>query len=233
MSVSKTNPQLTVVIPAYNEYENLERVVEDCVAFLQSERIADEIIIVNDGSTDGTGYLAEDLGRKYKEIKVIHHEKRKGMSGALRTGFLNATMQYVTFLPADGQIRPHELKKLINSLSGNDIVLSYYRKRPDSPFRLFMSQTLRLILLSILGLTMKLEGIYLFKKSLLDQIQLTCSGSAGLIGFELIYKAKRKGLKTASVEINCLPRLSGKSKVSNLRTILITFYELLKIRFTS
>lgn len=233
MSVGKINPQVTLVIPAYNEYENLEKVVKGCIAFLQGERIAHEIIIVDDGSTDGTGRVAEDLRRKYKEIKVIHHETRKGMSGALKTGFLNASMQCVTFLPADGQISPQELKKLIDSLNGNDLILSYYYKRPDSIFRLVMSKTLRLIIFGILGLAVRLEGVYLFKRTVLDQIKLTCSGSAGLIGFELIYKAKQKGFKTASVEIDCLPRLSGKSKVSNLKTMLITFYELLKIRFNN
>jgi glycosyltransferase involved in cell wall biosynthesis len=231
MTIPEPTSQLSVVIPAYNESQNLEQVVQDCAKFLDSHVEDWEILIVNDGSTDDTGFIAKELHTQNKQIKVIHHEKNRGMSAALKTGFIKANLSHITLLPADGQIAPAELKTLLKSIQGHDLVLSYYKKRPDSLFRILLSRTSRLIIFCILGLTEKLQGPYIFKQSLLNRVTLRSSRSAGFIAFELIYKAKRLGLKTTSVQIECLPRLSGESKVTNFKTIFMTFYELLRIRF--
>jgi hypothetical protein len=109
-------------------------------------------------------------------------------------------------------------------------VQSTYRQRPDGVVRLAMSRGLRLMLRAGIGLRDRVEGTYLFKRALLDELELVATRSAGAIAFEIAAKCRRLGKRVTSVEIECAPRLSGRSKVANARNIADTLGEIWRIR---
>ena len=108
-------PNLTVVIPAFNEQELLEVVVEAVRNKLPSLAKEYEILIVNDGSKDATRKIAERLSSEHAMIKVIHHPFNIGYGGAQKSGILSARYDYLTLVPSDGQFNIDDLDKFIEN----------------------------------------------------------------------------------------------------------------------
>jgi glycosyltransferase involved in cell wall biosynthesis len=219
-------PSLTVVVPAYNECDNLPHVLADLIAFLRGACREFEVLVVDDGSTDGSAAVVP----AEPEVRVVRHPQNRGLTAALRTGFYGANRDFVTWVPADGQIAPVELGKILAAWDGDDLVLSTYRHRPDGAMRAIMSRTLRLMLFAMTGFRDRLEGTYLFRRALVDELELVARTSAGSIGFEIGAKARRLGKRIGSTEIECAPRLSGRSKVANARNVTAYLGELWRIR---
>ncbi|MGZ3425289.1 MAG: glycosyltransferase family 2 protein [Polyangia bacterium] len=221
-------PSLTIVIPAFNERDNLPRVVGEALAFARTSCRACEVLVVDDGSSDGSAEVLATLAAP--ELRVIRHAHNAGLTAALRTGFFGAANEFVTWIPADGQIPLTELAKILDAWRDHDLVLSTYRHRGDGVARAVMSRGLRLLLRATTGLVDRLEGVYLFRRALLDELELVAAQSAGAIGFEIAVKARRLGKRIGSTEIECAPRLSGSSKVANARNVAQSFAELWRIR---
>jgi dolichol-phosphate mannosyltransferase len=217
---------LTIVVPFFNERDNLPRVVGDLLALGRARAARFELLAVDDGSSDGSAAALPSA----PELRILTHEKNRGLTAALRTGYFAATTEYVTWVPADGQIPATEVAKIIDACQGHDLVLSTYRHRPDGMVRLAMSRGLRLMLWAGIGLRDRVEGTYLFRRALLDELEIVSVRSAGSIAFEIAAKCRRLGKKITSVEIECVPRLSGRSKVANARNIRDTLVELWRIR---
>ncbi len=226
-------PSLTLVIPAYNEAENLPRVLPEAVQFCQTACRNAVVLVVNDGSTDDTAQVLADLAGRLGDqapLRIIHHPRNQGLTATLRTGFFAAETECVTWIPADGQIPLSELAKILRAYRGEDLFLSTYRHRPDGVVRMVMSRTVRLLVRLATGFGDRLEGPYLFRRDLLPDLHLVARTSAGSIGLEMAAKALRLRKRIGSTEIECAPRLSGQSKVANLRNITSYLGEIWRIR---
>jgi glycosyltransferase involved in cell wall biosynthesis len=221
---------LTVVVPAYNECGNLPQVLPELLAFGRRACRAFEVLVVDDGSRDATAQVLDELARGAPELRVVRHERNRGLTAALRTGFFGAREELVTWVPADGQIPAAELAKLLDAWRGEDLILSTYRHRPDGLKRAVLSRGLRVLLWLATGFRDRLEGTYLFRRALLDELHLVAERSAGSIGFEIGAKARAWGKRIGSTEIECAPRLSGASKVANARNIAAYLVEIWNIR---
>ncbi|MCA9796787.1 MAG: glycosyltransferase family 2 protein, partial [Candidatus Eremiobacteraeota bacterium] len=95
--------ELTVVIMAYNEEVGLAPTVTTTLDFLTS-KVEFEVLIVDDGSQDQTGPAADQLALSDPRVRVIHHQPNQGLGGVYRTGFAQARGEWLTFLPADGEL---------------------------------------------------------------------------------------------------------------------------------
>lgn len=219
---------LSVVIMAYNEADTIEKVVRDTESFLEKRTRQYEIIIVNDGSTDQTPEKAEELSRSNKSIRVIHHKENKGMGMAIRTGYINASMEYVTQLPGDGQIDPEMIGRLLPYLCNHDLVLSFYGYRDDGKMRQFLTKCYQIVAKIILDDPCTFTGTMVFKRELLDLVRLT--SKSFMINVELPLKLINLGVIPAYVEIECKRRAYGKSKVISFSKILQVIQEMIKIR---
>jgi glycosyltransferase involved in cell wall biosynthesis len=223
------HPSVTIVIPAYNEAENLPAILDEALRFASEQCRDGSILVINDGSTDDTAQVLSRYG-EVPRLRVVTHERNRGLTAALRTGFYGADTEYVTWIPADGQIPLPELGKILDANTGEDLVLSTYRHRPDGAIRMVMSRTVRVMMRAATGLVDRIEGPYLFRRRLLDELHLVSRTSAGSIGLELAVKARAAGKRIASTEIECAPRRAGRSKVANLRNILAYLGEVWRIR---
>jgi glycosyltransferase involved in cell wall biosynthesis len=229
--VSLFEPSLTLVIPAFNEEDNLKVVLPEAIRYVAASCVNCQILLVNDGSSDGTGPLCDALAAQHPErLRVLHHPHNQGLTAALRSGFFGAHSELVTWIPADGQIALTELDKMLHAYRGEDLLLTSYRHRPDGLWRATMSKTVRLLIRAATGFADRLEGPYLFRRALIDELNLVCNRSAGSIGLEIAAKARSLGKRIGSTEIECLPRLSGRSKVADLRNIVSYMGEIWLIR---
>src|SRR5262249_6543336 len=108
---------LTIVIPAYNEADNLGPVLDDTLVTVARAAYAQpcDIIVVNDGSSDHTGKIADEYARRVPFVRVYHHAANQGLGMALRTGFTNSRGKYVSWISADGQVKADQAVKLLES----------------------------------------------------------------------------------------------------------------------
>ena len=107
---------LSVVIPAYNEEERLRKFVPGIVEFLRSKGQPFEIVVVDDGSRDGTGQVARELAKTYPMLRLIELHPNRGKGGAVKAGMLDARGQYVMFTDADQSTPITEVDKLLEKL---------------------------------------------------------------------------------------------------------------------
>lgn len=228
--LQKETITITVVILAYNEAKSLPAVFREIEEELRRLGESFEILIVDDGSTDGTSECADELARPVAEARVIHHPENRGLGEGYRTGFVEAKGDLVTFYPADGQFGPSMIPDYFREIQSCDFVLGKFAGESPSLSHAILS-TCELILNRILfGCMPTLRGIMMFRRELLDRFELTSRGRGWGIVIELINRAARSGARFSYCPQILRPRASGKSKVRNLRTIWANVKQLLELR---
>lgn len=222
---------LSVFFPLYNEEGSVEDIVEKAVRILNKEKIDYEILLVNDGSTDKTGQIADELSKKNSNIKVINHEKNLGYGEALKSGFYNAKYDTIVYTDGDGQFDFSEVKKFLEKIEDNDLIIGYRIKRQDPFFRILFKKGWKLSLFTFFGLTLKDVdcGFKMIKKSVLKKIPHLESTRGAMINAELAIKTKKAGFKIEQVGVNHYPRISGKPTGASFKVITRSYIDLLKL----
>jgi len=219
---------LSVVIYGYNEENNFPSVVHEVSGILKGMIGQYELILVDDGSSDMTQSILDKFKQEDRYIKVITHPQRRGIGTCLNDGYQAATGELVTWLPADGQIDPKDILRFIKGIDDCDVVSSYYDRGSLPFFRNVMSRSVRILVFMLFGPSPRIEGSYMFRRKVLEEISLVSTSFA--INFEFVIKAYRKGFRFKFFETHSRPRLSGGSKVINLDTIWKVFIEIIKLR---
>jgi len=221
--------RLSVIVPAFNEEANLGRVIADVTARLDQSTIGRyEIVIVDDGSSDATGHVADRLAGDYEAVKTVHHDRNRGFGAAVRSGYAASSGQYVTQIPADGEIEIGEALGLLAAIGSNEVIASR-RERPARRQRDILTGTFHLLLRLLLGFDgSRLDGIFVIRGDLLRALPLR--SSTGLVNLETLMRCSRKGIPIAQGVVRVSPRLSGRSKVTNVRTMARLFQEIIALR---
>lgn len=222
---------LSVFFPCVNEEGNLETTVSKAVSILDSLKLDYEIIIVNDGSKDRTGQIAEKLAKENKNIKVITHPKNLGYGEALKSGFYNAKYDTIVYTDGDGQFDFSQVTNFINKLSEADLIIGYRIKRQDPLFRLLFAKGWALALFAFFRLKLRDVdcGFKMIKKQILEKIPKLQSQRGAMINAELAIKTKKAGFNVAQIGVNHYPRLSGKPTGANITVIIKSFLDLVKL----
>lgn len=223
-----TSPwSISIVVMAYNEAATLDSVVREIIGELLALGRPYEIVIINDGSTDGTRERAEALVRELAPVvRAVHHEPNKGIGYVKRTGYREAKNDIVSFFPADGECPAEIIRDFVPRMNDYDMVLGYIPERTDSLKAIWLARCERLLYRMLLGRMPEFCGIYMFRRSLLDEISLTSEGRGWVIQMEFIMRAYRAGYRIVSVPTGMRVRSSGQSKVNNLRYILANLTQL-------
>ena len=227
---------ISVVIPAYNERLTIEAVVKEAEKVLKGLKIDYEIVLVNDGSTDGTGKIIDKLSKADKHIRALHHRVNKGFTGAMKTCFSAARKHFIFLAPADGAFDFKELPKFLEAIKGYDVVTAYIIRKNES----FITKLKILIfhvpflLLSryLLGIKLKeFSSVSLWRQRVYQGIEVESKDSSAMFLPELISKALKGRYKFNEVQINWYKRKGGKAKGTNLKVALRTLVGMFKLGF--
>lgn len=231
MTVPQRAPQLTVVVPSFNEGPNIEPVVREIMQTLGREPSIGsyEIVLVNDGSSDDTRQVVDRLAAEHANVSSHHHDVNRGFGAALRTGFTNSRGDAVTFITADGEIGTDVVVEMFRAIGDYDLVLSA-RERTVGTDRKVLTWGVELMLRLILGFIPEASGIYMVRGDLLRRMPLR--SNTGLANLEVILFCQHWNRRIGKAGVTrARPRLSGTSKVTNLPTILRTLFEMAKLRW--
>ena len=217
---------LSVFFPCYNEEANVENTTRAAIKALQ--RIADdyEIIIVDDGSKDRTGEIADRLAAELPHVRAVHNRPNLGYGGALQRGFREAKKTWVFYTDGDGQFDFEEIAKLLPLLEQYDIVSSFRLDRKDPVMRKING--FGWTMLVNLALDLRLRDIdcafKMYPRKLFDEIEMRSMGA--LIDAEILARAHRLGYTIGQIGVHHYSRTAGHQTGANFKVIAKAFKEL-------
>jgi len=222
---------LSVFFPAYNDAPSLPALIRKTFAVLDRHVAGYEVIVVNDGSRDNTAEVLEELRREFApHLRVVTHPQNRGYGGALRTGFASATREFVFYTDGDGQYDVEELPHLLAAVSsGTGLVNGYKLERHDPAHRVWIGTIYNLCARLLFRIRIRdIDCDYrLIRRTLLDEIHLT--STSGTICVELVRKLELSGCEVKEIGVHHYPRLYGSSQFFRLRSLAVTFYQLLRL----
>jgi len=220
---------ISVFFPCYNEQDNITSTVEQALTVLQKLNADFEIIIINDGSFDDTGRIADEIANRNNKVRVIHHPTNLGYGAALKSGFKAASKEIVFYTDGDAQFDIGEMPPLLPLMKHYDIVSCYRLNRQDSFIRKINGWCWTKLVCLLFG--MKIRDIdcafKLYKREIFDNIELSSTGA--LIDAEILARAVRRGYSVTQKAVHHYPRTAGEQTGAKLRVILRAFKELFKL----
>ena len=217
--------KVSIVVPAYNEAENILPLMEEFSKTFARTRMNAEVILVDDGSTDGTFLKARGCQRRYPFLRVASHQRNMGLTEALMTGFSKARGRIFVFWPADLQYLPQDIPKLVDRIdNGYDVVCgwkqgSYGLKRLVSFFYNLLSRMVFRIKVH------DLNSVKAFKRQVVDDVPMRRDWHR-----YMVVMAAEKGYKIGEVKVKLYPRRFGQSKFG-IGRVPIGFLDLLSVKF--
>jgi glycosyltransferase involved in cell wall biosynthesis len=222
-----------VIVPSYNEEACLAETVFEIRSSLTAAGIGFEIVIVDDGSSDATPEISEDLSQR-PDTRVHRLEQNSGMGAAMRAGIQAARGEWICFLPADGQFPATELVKLYLKRDGADAIAGEVsvreRAQADDLLRVILSKGLRFSMRLAHPRMPKFNGILLVRRSLV--IPMSLVGATGFVHLEILDRIRRtkRDFVLRYEPIDLKARTGGTSKTANVKTILAVTSDILRLR---
>lgn len=224
--------QLSLIVFAYNEAENVQPVLGELLSYLKQHHPDTQIVFVDDGSSDDSSAQAA-VALRDADAVLIRHERNRGIGAALKSGVRACTADWVTFMPADGQIPPSAISTLWDAADSGktdpvDLVFSTYEDRDDGWHRAALSWGLRALIFMIHGVALRSDGPYLFRRSLFDPDALP--PDTFFLNFEFPIRMLVAGRRARRVTIPCRQRRAGVSKSTGVKRVAGVARELLLFR---
>jgi glycosyltransferase involved in cell wall biosynthesis len=212
--------KFSLVLPAHNEDENIEIVVQQALDVLPSYTSDFEIVVVNDGSRDRTPAIIDELGAKDARVRPLHHPVNRGYGAALTTGFAATTGDYVMFMDADRQFDIADIALLAPFVGQFDIVAGFRMQRNDPFHRKLFAETFNIVVRVLFGVHLRdIDCAFkIFNGKKLRAIKLTAPGA--LINTEMQAKLRRGGATLEQIGVHHYPRVAGTATGGSLRVIL-------------
>jgi dolichol-phosphate mannosyltransferase len=202
-------PDISIIIPLFNEVENVAPLANQVLAVMREERRPFEIVLVDDASTDGTWEQIIAANRADARVRGLRHSRNAGQSAALWTGYRGSRSPIIVTLDGDLQNDPADIPRLLAGLGEHDVVCGMRVKRQDSVLRKISSKIARAARKSVLGVDFRDTGCGLraFKRSVLESL-------FAFNGFHRFMPvlAHSAGARVIEIPVNHRPRIAGKSK---------------------
>ncbi len=223
---------LSCFFPAFNEEENIAAVLEEALATLPRFAETFEVIVVDDGSSDGTAGVVAAFESERDEVRLVSHEVNKGYGEALRSGLNAARGDAVFFTDADRQFRLEDIARLLEHYDESPIVVGYRLKRSDPRHRLFVARVYHAALKAVFGLRVRDVdcAFKLLDRAALEQIRPALVSRSAFISPELLIRAQTAGVTVTEVGIPHYPRAAGRPKGATPKVIARTIKEIFVMR---
>lgn len=221
---------ISVFFPAYNDGGTIASMVLSAILVLQSLTDDYEVIVVNDGSSDYTKEILDELEERYDPVRIVHHERNRGYGGALRTGFATASKDFIFYTDGDAQYDVRDLPALWEEMrDGVDMVQGYKIDRSDPLHRVVIGRIYHWMTNLAFGLHLKDVDcdFRLMRSSIFDDVRL--ESDSGVICVEMMKKIRDAGFEISEVPVHHYHRAYGKSQFFNIGRILRVARDLSKL----
>ncbi len=236
MKEKRSNRQsLSITIPAFNEETTIAEVYRQ--AREEAGRITSdyEIVLVDDGSVDGTGRIMDQLRQEdARHTVVVHHRHNKGFSGAMLSCYRHASKDLIFLGPADGQFDYREVRSFVPAMKGKDMVVAYRLVNNETWYRKINSFLYHRLARKLFAIKLReMSSCIMYRKAVRDSVRITADPFSCLFLLELIYKARGKGYRIGEVPIHFYARRDGVQKGTNVRMMIKTTIEMMRFWFTT
>lgn len=225
---------ISVAMPAYNEAENIGEMVQDVVQTLLPLAKEFEIIVVDDGSQDGTAQVVRRLMTVYPQVRLVQHEQNLGYGAAVFNGLKQASKELVFFTDSDRQFDLQELTKLLARLDAADLVVGHRAPRRDPLMRRLNGRGWSLLVTLLFGYTARdIDCAFkLMRRPVVDYLRDRVQSGGATFSAEFLVRAKRAGFVIQEVPLHGhRPRLAGSPTGAKPAVIVRAFKEMLQVRW--
>ena len=213
---------ISVVLPTYNEKENIVTLIQDVESLLNKYKLGFEIVLVDDNSPDGTADVVRKLNQKYRNIRVFVREKKLGIGSAHMFGYKKVKGDIVIAMDTDLSHNPKQMLAMIDKINeGYDMVIgsrhmkgAYYEKNTPETRKKFIASRLGNMITTFISdvpIHDFTNGYRAIRKEVIDDVKTKSTGNSFLM--EFIVKAHRKGYRVTEVPVTFRDRKFGKSKL--------------------
>lgn len=201
-------PDLSLVVPAFNEEADLDESIRRANGTLESLGVPYEILVVNDGSKDRTGSIADQLAADLPKVRVFH-QKNQGIGGAFRTGVENSLGRYIALWPVDMPCTPEGLSPFTSAIGKASVIVGCRRARVGyNPLMRLNAGIYPYLVRALFGLRLRdVNWICLYDRELLRRIPLTQSGIPMLA--EILVRMRDAGATFHEIDVEMVQRTTG------------------------
>ncbi len=224
-----STPYLTVLIPVYNEENNIKSTIEKISGKLREFGVTFEILIVDDGSSDNTARIVRDMMKPSSSIRLVSHTSNIGPGSGILTGVKEASGEFIIFIPADIAMDLKQIPKYIDASRNADVVVGLRSDRRDySLFRKLVSFINIMSIKILFGMNEKqFNYISMYRTEIFRKIKI--ESRSVFVTAEIMIKARDLGYSLTEVEIDYVPREYGKATGSSLKSILKTLKDMMRL----
>jgi len=224
--VSQPRRHISLVFPMFDEEENVGALLESALALAPSLAAEFEVIVVDDGSRDGSAAVVEAIRRRDPRVRLLRHPENRGYGAALRSGLRAARGDLVFFSDADLQFDLREIEHLLAHVEEFDIVAGYRAPRRDPFGRRFLAWGWGVLVRGLFGLRVRdIDCAFkVFRRPVLDAIEVASIGA--FVNTEILVRARRAGFRIREVPVSHHPRIAGRAKGASPRVVWRAIVEL-------
>ncbi|MCK5832824.1 glycosyltransferase [bacterium] len=214
---------LSVIVPAYNEVDNILPLAKEFEVFLSRQKFRAEVIVVDDGSDDGTAEKTLELAVKYPFLKLVKHKQNMGKTAAIETGFSVSKGKRIAIFDADLQYDPYDLKRMMDKLDrGYGIVSGIKKGQYQKPL---VSKIYNFLTRRLFGINVKdMNSMKMLRREVMAELFLRKDWHRFMVVL-----ASQRGYRVADIPVKLRPRLHGKPKYSGFGRIFIGLTDLLAV----
>jgi glycosyltransferase involved in cell wall biosynthesis len=225
---------LSCVFPVFDEEENIGPLLDEALSTLGGFAESFEIVVVDDGSRDGTADVVRAYAERHPEVRLVVHPSNLGYGLALRSGLSHSRGDPVAFVDGDRQFRIADLARLFERLDQADVVAGRRIKRADPWHRLVIARVYHVVLRSVFGLRLHDAdcGFKLYRRAVIDDIVPKLESRAAFVSPELLIRAQAAGYRIDEVPVPHHPRVAGRPGGAAPRVIARTLGEIVRLRRT-
>jgi glycosyltransferase involved in cell wall biosynthesis len=222
-------PGLTVVLPCFNEAPNIARAIAEARWAAVWNADEHQIIVVDDGSTDGTAQIAAEVARSVPHVRVVEHDRNRGYGAALMSGLRAARMPWVLLTDADLQFDLDQLADFVPLTREADLVVGWRLDRQDPVHRRVNAAAWNWLVRHTFDLQVRDVdcAFKLVRREVVERLSLTSTGA--MISTELLVRAQANGARVRELGVEHRPRVAGEQSGANPRVVLRAFGELRRL----
>ena len=219
---------VTAFFPCYNDAGTIPTMIIRAVQTLRDVADDYEVVVINDGSTDDSGRVLDEMAQRYDCLRVFHRPQPSGYGGVLRAGFAAATKDWIFYTDGDAQYDARELALLVEAVTdGVDMVNGYKIKRHDPVHRVAIGLAYQYFVKLAFGLVIRDVDcdFRLMRRSIFDRV--TLESTTGTITFEMVKKIQDAGFRIVEVPVHHWYRQYGLSQFFNFARVARTLIAML------